>query len=281
LKAKVASCPDGKTNDAIAKAEAKKLASIAKACCGDDGVCGGTCSVQAVGQPCDKDGDCQRCIGGSNNGNACSDDDFCPGGTCSTDGDCLSDDFAPSDVGFLPQCLAVADGGAPIVGEPGETMTGVITCFNTQADVRADCEDAAGIGAPASGLCTAPPPACGIDGGTGSAVVSIATGVNLGSVTLSVGYDNDRINLAGTGTDANGLITPVQFGLFTGNDLEDSVTIAGTDVATGFVTNPLASIDYQTCAGAAAAADFSCVVVAASDTNGVPVTTGVSCSVAP
>lgn len=75
LNGKVTGCPDSKTTDALAKAEAKKQAAIAKACCGPDGVCGGaTCSASAPHT---------ICMGGTNDGRACDVDSACPGGgTC-------------------------------------------------------------------------------------------------------------------------------------------------------------------------------------------------------
>ncbi len=74
LKGKIPSCPDTATTDAVTKAEVKKVASITKACCGPDKVCGGaTCqaSTPQPGAACEADVDCGRCNGGTTNGQPC------------------------------------------------------------------------------------------------------------------------------------------------------------------------------------------------------------------
>lgn len=77
LKGKVTSCPDSKTQAAVDKAEAKKVAAITKSCCGPDGVCGGaTCSIGSATSV--------FCQGGANNGVKCANSSECPGGQCSS-----------------------------------------------------------------------------------------------------------------------------------------------------------------------------------------------------
>ncbi len=95
LKKKLPSCPDPKTTEALDKAESNKVAKITKACCGDDGICGGaTCQTgqpSAIGDPCEANQDCGRCIGSTTPDKPCTGNGQCqsspgqcnsPSGTC-------------------------------------------------------------------------------------------------------------------------------------------------------------------------------------------------------
>ncbi len=79
LKGKVPSCPDSKTSAALQGAEDKKVAAIAKVCCGPDGICGNNPGNNAT---CDASSPHTICTGGTNDGRACDVDSACPGGAC-------------------------------------------------------------------------------------------------------------------------------------------------------------------------------------------------------
>ena len=133
LKAKVPSCPDQKTTDAVNKAESNKVAKITKACCGPDGVCGGaTCQTgrpSAIGDPCEANQDCGRCNGSttpekpctangqcqSNPGRCSSDTGMCvsgsnPGASCVNAADCLGGGTCNRALG---QCIGGTNDGDP------------------------------------------------------------------------------------------------------------------------------------------------------------------------
>lgn len=375
LKGKIASCPDQKTTDALNKAESKKVASIGKACCGDDGVCGGatcsasttpnscsggandgkpcsptcagganagvtctvdsqcpastctgaslgctggTCISTAAGDPCEAPTDCGRCRGGTTHGQTCiasgqcqSDPGscnpqtlLCVGGTndghvCATNADCPSiaagtcvgasgfcggsDDVNPlTQLGLPVPCPSITSGGAPIV-QTGVTIASLLTCLDTQADQRTDCQDAAGASFATNGalpnFCTTATSECASAGASVTVTVAMTTVNPLGGISLSLGYQNAMIpgvgDISGTGRVAN-----LQTGLLAAGDADDSVIVSITDF-NGLTTGNLVTVEFDTCQSGPApvVGDFGCVVRSASDTDGADILDGVSCSV--
>lgn len=292
IKGKATACPDAKASDAIAKAEAKKIAGVAKACgCGDDGVCGGaTCTTggaasgnPATGDTCEANRDCNRCIGGADDGSPCFTNAQCSASNCSTDGLCESPDVATeykplTDLGF-PQLCPGIQVGSQAINFTGNTMQSVLKCVDTQADQRATCQDAAGAtfnytGSLPSG-CSAAVATCTPTGGTTTKTVSVSfSGPAIGGVSISLGYVN--VTLPGTGGTPSGRVTNLQSGLLEEGDRDDSAVVSVTDIGSGIVAGPLFTVEFDVCAGAP---DFGCVVRSASTIEGNDILDGVTCSV--
>jgi hypothetical protein len=234
LKGKLPSCPDQKTTDAITKAESKKVASITKACCGADKVCGGT-------------------------------DDVSP----------LNDFKLPS------PCPGITSGASPIV-VLDDTGTTMLTCLDTQADQRTDCQDAIGapfaFGGALPSSCTTSTPECTSSGSTKTVTIAVTSATSLGGVTVSVGYQNAMI--PGTGDIGSRGGTLDGSGIIAASDNDDTVLASVVDPG-GLPDGDLITIQFDTCSGGPlpTVADFGCVVRSASDTSGVDLIDGVSCSV--
>ncbi len=143
IKGKIDACPDSKTTAAIDKAEQKKKDAIAKACCGDDGVCGGAvCSASAPNVACQ---------GGANDQKACTADSDCPGGAC-------------HGAGNESRCVGGSNGGLPCL-VAGDCPGG--TCHSGQAacEAASDCGRCQGSTSPgkpcrANGQCDQDPGNC-------------------------------------------------------------------------------------------------------------------------
>jgi hypothetical protein len=284
--------------------------------CEADSDCGRCSGGTTDGQPCRGSGQCQsdpgscnpgtlHCIGGTHDGQvcaltctagpnagaSCTTNSQCPSSTC---GDCPSvaggtcvgtsgfcggvDDLSPAhDVGYPMPCPGITSGGSPIV-LTGETGASLLTCVDTQADQRIDCQDAAG----ATFLLALPPSCvdsvaeCQSNAGTATVTVAITTPVSLGGITISLGY-NSIVMIPGTG-DVSSRVTNIQTGLIVANDTNDSVITSIVDF-TGLVQGPLYTVQFDTCGSLPAISDFGCVVSSASDVNGVELLDGVSCSV--
>ena len=314
LKGKVPSCPDQKASDAIAKAESKKVSSIAKACCGENGACGGGTCTQGggdSGDPCEANRDCNRCTAGAaigdpcfvtpecpnytapagtcsvglctagpKTGQACANDAACnQSGACSTDGLCESDDYRPvQDLGFPASCQSSNLGGTPILAVTGQTMQSVLDCLDTQAGARAQCQDEAGASFAVQTLgggCTQAPATCTPNGSTVNVQVSLA-GTGVGGISISLGYQN--VTLPGSGDVSAGRVTNLQSGLLVVNDTDDALITSIAELG-GLVAGPLYQVEFDTCGAPPTAADFGCVVRGAADTSGNALLEGVSCSV--
>jgi hypothetical protein len=193
------------------------------------------------------------------------------------------DDFAVADIGFPDFCPPLVDDGA--IGAEIETLADLVECVDKVTADRVDCTDAAGatslLNAPVSlpGKCTGLIETCAPDGGTATvqATFNAAPGIDLGGITVSLGYRN--VTLPGSG-DASARVTNKQPGTsIESNDTDDQlvVSITGLDP---FTPGALFEVELDTCNGAPAAGDFGCVVRDASTPLGASILEGVTCSVA-
>jgi hypothetical protein len=169
----------------------------------------------------------------------------------------------------------------------------VLACVNGQADARATCQDKVGAtfapGSLSQGTlagCSRTIDDCTSNGGVVTATVSIAsTTAQLGGVSVSLGFPYDKVQLPGAGSDAVPSVALQQnpfTALLQASDSGDTVAIGATpDLLNDefFTPGQLFVVTFNTCTGAATAADFACVVQGASDTSGAPLLSGVSCSV--
>jgi hypothetical protein len=248
----------------------------AGASCALDSECpGSTCSVGV-------------CTGGSNNGNVCAVAGDCPsvaGGTCvGTTGLCGgSDDYNPiTDIGFLtPTCPGITSGGAPIklTGVTGAT---ILTCVDTQADLRSQCQDAAGATFTHDGgvppFCVDTPADCAPTGPTHTATVVLTTAADLAGVSVNLGYKG--VNFPGTGEVTGSPFITSTHPLPVANDNDDSMTLSVTDLGTAITTGNLFTVTFNDCGPVPTpAANFGCVVRSASDALGNDIQDGVSCTV--
>ena len=236
---------------------------------------GGTCSVGV-------------CTGGTNNGNVCSINADCPSvpaGTCvGLTGLCGgSDDLSPiTDIGWIaPSCPGITTGGAPIA-LTGVTGNTILNCADTQADKRAQCQDAAGAtfnyDSSVPPFCVDTPTDCTPTGGTHTATVHLTTATDLAGVSVNLGYKG--VNFPGTGeVTGSPLITSTHAGAVA-NDNDDSMTLSVTDLGTPIQNNEsIFTVTFSDCGPAPTAANFGCVVRSASDSTGTDIQDGVSCTV--
>jgi hypothetical protein len=264
-------CPDQKVLDVTDIARRKATSRIARACCGSDGTCGGTCVAgPAIGETCGSDADCQRCMSGLDN-SKCASDAQCDGGVCSIDGRCSGDDLDPvADLGFPTACPALGPGTI------GQTMGSLVTCIDAEVTRRVLCQGPRPrpvLFLPTS--CSAPPDQCDPDGGTATITVSIdgpAAGIVIGLGYLGVTNDEPDTLVEQRTT----VLQPV--GLWVANNTGDQIVFAAVTldpVAAG----PLFSVPFETCAGRPTPSNFGCVVLDASDERGVRISSALGCAV--
>lgn len=259
---------------------------------------GASCTVDSQCPSSTCTGTAAHCAGGTNAGAYCTVASECPSGSCSSDcpstagGTCVGtagfcggiDDLSPlTQIGLPSPCPGVTLGGAPI------TLTGVsgdslLSCVDTQADQRVQCQDAAGAlfltGGFLPAFCTDSVTECQSNAGTATVTVSITNATNpavtLGGVTISLGYGN-TVMIPGV-NDVGSRVTNLQGGLIASSDDNATVLTSVTDF-NGLSAGPLYTVQFDTCGGLPTVADFGCVVSSASDDQGHEVLDNVSCSV--
>jgi hypothetical protein len=143
------------------------------------------------------------------------------------------------------------------------------------------CQDAAGasFAVPLPSFCTDRTAECATSGNTVTVTVAVTSATSLGGVTVSLGYQNAL--LPGVGDIGGRAVSLDGSATIASNDNDDSVVTSVVDPG-GMPNGNLFTIQFDTCAGGPAptVADFGCVVSSASDTNGVSLLDGVTCSVA-
>ena len=290
LKGKVASCPDAKASAAVTAAEDKKKAAIAKACCGDDGVCGGaTCdaSAPAPGAACETNADCGRCAGGPTPGAPCSSNATCDPGTCvGTTGHCNgSDDLnAITEIGVpTPICPGITTAGGSL-GASGVTGNTVIGCVDRHADYRSQCQDAVGAsfvnGGALPAICVDPPTECTPTASTHTATVVLSTNVDLAGVSVNLGYKGVFFPGSGDVSSSPRIATAAPHLGTVANDTDDAMILSLVDLGNPIQSGSLFTVTFNDCgATPTAAANFGCVVRSASDASGTDIKDGVGCTV--
>jgi cysteine-rich repeat protein len=114
--------------------------------------------------------------------------------------------------------------------------------------------------------------------------VNVSSGGAVSALTVLLIYPEGAVNLAGSGQDADASVAPAGgTGFTSANDLDHAVRVAAS-APFGFPPNAipdgaLMTVDFEKCSGEPnpVPGDFSCVVLAASDTAGAPLG-GVTCS---
>jgi hypothetical protein len=236
-----------------------------------------------------------HCIGGTNATSVCQVASECPGGTCQIDcrstaaGTCVgttgfcggSDDVNPlTQFGLPAPCPGITLGGSAITltGVTGATL---LTCLDTQADQRVQCQDAAGatFAQPLPSFCADRVSECATSGSTVTVTVAVNSATSLGGVTVNLGYQNAL--LPGVGDIGGRAVSLDGSASIASSDNDDSVVTSVVDFG-GLPNGNLFTIQFDTCSGGPAptTADFGCVVSSASDTTGVTLLDGVTCSVA-
>ena len=180
-------------------------------------------------------------------------------------------------IGAPATCPPLLAGGAS--SGPITDLAGLIDCVTTTAGDRAQCSDAFGATVPSSipGKCVAPATACTPSGGTTSVAVKFeaASGVDLAAMVMAVGYRNASIPTKG---DLGNRLTTPQGGITVGINRDSDlllsiVSIVPLDPPTVF------NVQFDRCGAPPTAADFSCLVIDASDSNGEGLDSGVRCFV--
>jgi hypothetical protein len=264
-------------------------------CQSDPGACNPD-TLLCVGGPNDGHVCALKCLAGANANAICTASSECPGSTCgSTDcpstgsGTCVgtsgfcggSDDVSPlAQFGLPSPCPGITLGGSPIV-LTGVTGVSLLQCVDTQADDRVQCQDAAGatFAAALPSFCTDRTPECTSSGSTVTVTVAVNSATTLGGVSVSLGYQNALI--PGVGDIGGRAVSLDGSALISASDNDDTVGTSVIDFG-GLPNGNLFTIQFDTCSGGPAptTADFGCVVSSASDTNGVSILDGVTCSVA-
>jgi len=257
---------------------------------------GAVCTVSSE-CPSSTCGTASHCVGGTNATALCTTGSQCPGGSCTIDcastgsGTCVgtsgfcggSDDVSPiADFKLPSPCPGITLGASPIV-LTGVTGTSLLTCLDTQADSRVNCQDAAGalfaVGGTLPTACTDSVAECTSSGSTVTVTVAVTSATSLGGVSVSLGYQN--VMIPGVGDIGGRAVSLDGSGTIAASDANDAVIASVVDFG-GLPDGNLFTIQFDTCSGGPAptVADFGCVVSTASDTGGISLIDGVSCSVA-
>ena len=254
INGKVASCPDSKANDKIAKSLAKLNDAIAKTCT-DGAVISAAAGAGKIWGQASRYGTC-----GPTGAQT-------PAGLASNLA-CLAANAAACDVGLS-------------IGDPACSTA---LCGNGQIDAGETCDDGNTVqdtGVGGDDVCPSDCNAsCAVTGSQG-VTVGVVTPEPLLNAVVLVSYNDTDVNIGGIGNDAP-VIAAVSSGVFATSprDTDSALRIGLEDPSfTGVSSGAAATVTFNVCSGAAVtAADFGCMVVDAGNTSFESIS-GVTCSV--
>lgn len=235
-------CPapgNGKTLEAIAKAESKKVGAICKACGG-------------AGKACES-------------------------GIGDVAGDGLDDDTTAAAIGFLAECPNVVDGGAS--SGTVTSLEDLIVCVDQKIMDRVDCVSALSNPFEAVPAKCKPAPCQGTGSTVTVGVDFAAGSTTPAAVQTVLVYPENKVDLPGVADDASvsARVTVQQAGTVAqANDLNDALieNIVGILPFTG---SDLYEVEFDECGATPTSGEFTCVVLDASDDAGNQLT-DVTCS---
>lgn len=245
LKGKVASCPDATMTAALTKAKTSLSDTISKGCSGT-----ATLFAETV-----------------NLDNVLADDP--QSGTLNLPNSSTA--FGDNSAALMNRLASCSDGLA--VGKGCQT-----TCGNGQIDLGEDCDDGNvvdGDNCPSNCLLKT---SCSV---TGQKTVTVnvsapASVLPLGALKVYLAYDNNKVNIPGTGSAAAASVTASAFGESV-NDLDSAIIVVLDDPVD--VGSPPFSVEFNVCSAASvSASDFNCMVQQAGTTS-ADNASGVTCSV--
>jgi cysteine-rich repeat protein len=245
LKGKVPSCPDATMTAALSKAQTSLTGTISKGC---------TATPTLFAESTSLD-------------NVLADDP--QSGTLNLPNS--SSAFGGNAAALMNRLASCSDGLA--VGKGCQSF-----CGNGQIDIGEDCDDGNvvdGDNCPSNCLLKT---SCSV---TGQKMVTVnvsgpASVLPLGALKVYLAYDNNKVNIPGTGAAAAASVTASAFGESV-NDLDSAIIVVLDDPVD--VGTPPFSVEFNVCSAASvSASDFNCMVDQAGTTGGENAS-GVSCSV--
>jgi cysteine-rich repeat protein len=245
LKGKVMSCPDATMTAALSKAKTSLTGTISKGCDATPTLFAETAALDNVLADDPQSGSLNL----PNSSSA----------------------FGDNSAALMDRLASCSDGLA--VGKGCQTF-----CGNGQIDIGEDCDDGNvldGDNCPSNCILKT---SCAVTG-TKTVTVNVsapASVLPLGALKVYLAYDNNKVNIPGTGSAAAASVTASAFGESV-NDLDSAIIVVLDDPSD--VGSPPFSVEFNVCSAASvSASDFTCMVQQAATTGAVNAS-GVSCSV--